>query len=155
MPRLSTPLKGPTPLPRKLHVTLRPSRSVTDLRELSQPVDPTGYAAKEMNRRAMGTKGVEYGDDSMGLDTGMLGQSGGALRAAPRKEKKSGGGQPASKRRAVQMSSGKTGGISSSLVFTPVQGIELSNPNAQAEKVRDANNKWFSNQSGFQSAAPR
>ncbi len=28
---------------------------------------------------------------------------------------------------------GNTGGISSSLVFTPVQGIELVNPNADAE----------------------
>ena len=109
--------------------------------------------AQAMNRRAFGeATSSEYGEDAMGHDTGMLGAAGGALRATTTKKQKT--NRP-TMRAAVGASSGKTGGISSSLVFTPVQGIELTNPNAQAEKVRDANNKWFSNQSGFQSAAPR
>lgn len=109
--------------------------------------------AKELNRRAMGTKGVEYGDDSMGMDTGMASA---ALRAAPRKEKKGGGAQqqPAAKRRAVQMSSGKTGGTASSLVFTPVHGLELRIDDQQ-KKIDAANTKWFASGSGFASAKPK
>lgn len=52
------------------------------------------------------------------------------------------------------MSSGQTNGLSSSLVFTPVQGLELVNPHAAAERIREANNKWFNANSGFISAAP-
>jgi U4/U6 small nuclear ribonucleoprotein PRP31 len=52
------------------------------------------------------------------------------------------------------MSSGQTNGLSSSLVFTPVQGLELVNPNAAADRVKEANNKWFNANSGFISAAP-
>jgi hypothetical protein len=33
--------------------------------------------------------------------------------------------------------------------------MELVNPNAAAERVRAANNKWFNSQSGFLSAAPK
>ena len=46
-------------------------------------------------------------------------------------------------------------GSVSSLVFTPVQGIELVNPNAAKERVTEANNTWFSNNTGFMSAAPK
>ena len=54
----------------------------------------------------------------------------------------------------ISASSGQTNGLSSSLVFTPVQGLELVNPNAAAERVKAANNKWFNANSGFMSAAP-
>lgn len=47
------------------------------------------------------------------------------------------------------------GGLQSSLVFTPVQGIELVNPQAAAERVKQANAKWFSSNSGFLSAVPK
>ena len=29
------------------------------------------------------------------------------------------------------------------MVFTPVQGLQLVNPNAQQNRVREANQKWF------------
>jgi U4/U6 small nuclear ribonucleoprotein PRP31 len=45
--------------------------------------------------------------------------------------------------------SGLTSGLSSSLAFTPVQGIELENPDAQAQKVKEANEKYFSSFSTF------
>lgn len=44
-------------------------------------------------------------------------------------------------------SSGTTNGLSSSLAFTPVQGIELVNPSLAAQRVRDANEKYFGTQS--------
>ena len=50
------------------------------------------------------------------------------------------------------MSSGATNGLASSMVFTPVQGLELVNPDAQRDRVREANQKWFSQNAGFQSA---
>ena len=46
-------------------------------------------------------------------------------------------------------------GLASSLAFTPVQGIELVNPMAMSERVKEANNKWFNMSSGFLSAAPK
>ena len=66
-------------------------------------------------------------------------------------------------------SSGQTNGLSSSLAFTPVQGtlnscrrrlvhiphvgmlvgIELMNPHAQQQKIRDANTKFFGAFGGF------
>ena len=38
-------------------------------------------------------------------------------------------------------SSGATSGLASSLAFTPVQGLELENPQAQAEKLKQLNAK--------------
>ncbi len=42
--------------------------------------------------------------------------------------------------------SGSVSGLSSSLVFTPVQGLELVNPEAvRQQKAKEANDKWFGN----------
>ena len=57
--------------------------------------------------------------------------------------------------KAVSVASGQTNGLSSSLAFTTVQGLELVNPNAAADRVKEANNKWFNAHSGFLSAAPK
>jgi U4/U6 small nuclear ribonucleoprotein PRP31 len=108
---------------------------------------------KETNRRSFADFRGEYGDDAMGSDVGMLGsKAGGKLRLPPKKE------QTTAKKAKRQMvaSSGATSGLSSSLVFTPVQGIELVAGDAQArrDKVADANTKWFSQNSGFLSARP-
>ena len=108
----------------------------------------------QMNKRAFAhTLGGEYGDDSMGLDFGLLGKEGGNLRATQKKEKQAKVSQK--RRKMIQMSSGATNGLSSSLVFTPVQGIELANPDMMQGKVDAANAKWFSESSGFQSALPQ
>ena len=95
----------------------------------------------------------EYGDSAMGNDQGMVGvKDSGKLRAPIKKQAKL-----LSKKlqKVVQQSSGQTNGLSSSLIFTPVQGIELVNPNAAAERVKEANNKWFNANSGFLSAMPK
>ena len=89
----------------------------------------------------------------MGLDFGLLGKEGGNLRATQKKEKQAKVSQK--RRKMIQMSSGATNGLSSSLVFTPVQGIELANPEMMQGKVDAANAKWFSESSGFQSALPQ
>lgn len=109
------------------------------------------------NKRAFGLdSSTEYGDDSMGLDLGLLtaAQDSQNLRIPPAKTVKKAAQQPPIKRKMVQLSSGATNGLSSSLVFTPVQGIELADPNAQQAKLKAANERWFSDTSGFQSALP-
>jgi len=119
---------------------------------------------KQANKRAFSTKVGEYGDDAMGLTLGMLDTreaSGGniknqanllsqakKMRVANTKASR----QNQNKRRAIQMSSGNSNGLASSMVFTPAQGLELVDPHAQRDKVREANAKWFSENTGFQSA---
>ena len=51
-------------------------------------------------------------------------------------------------------SSGATSGLSSSLAFTPIQGIELANPNqaAQDDRMRGGTESYFSEYSGFRSS---
>ncbi|SOS76733.1 U4/U6 small nuclear ribonucleoprotein PRP31, putative [Plasmodium sp. gorilla clade G1] len=46
-------------------------------------------------------------------------------------------------------SSGATGGLSSSLIFTPLQGIELYNPSLINAKNKQTENKYFSNTAEF------
>jgi U4/U6 small nuclear ribonucleoprotein PRP31 len=115
------------------------------------------FAMTEMrslqNKINFTTNDGEYGDSAMGVDVGMLSSKGqtGKIRAPQRKEVRAAKKQ----KKAVSMSSGQTNGLSSSLVFTPVQGLELVNPNAAADRVREANKKWFDTSSGFLSAAPK
>jgi U4/U6 small nuclear ribonucleoprotein PRP31 len=49
---------------------------------------------------------------------------------------------------------GRTSGMASSMVFMPVQGMELVNAHASKDRVREANKKWFAN-IGFHSALPK
>eukprot|EP00927_Polykrikos_kofoidii_P001924 TRINITY_DN10749_c2_g1_i1.p1 TRINITY_DN10749_c2_g1~~TRINITY_DN10749_c2_g1_i1.p1 ORF type:complete len:506 (+),score=107.84 TRINITY_DN10749_c2_g1_i1:52-1569(+) len=54
----------------------------------------------------------------------------------------------AQKRQRTAAAAGSESGLSSSLAFTPVQGIELANPSA-ARKAPDVGEKYFSNTAGF------
>jgi len=54
----------------------------------------------------------------------------------------------AQKRQRTAAAAGNESGLSSSLAFTPVQGIELANPNA-ARKAPDVGEKYFSTSAGF------
>jgi U4/U6 small nuclear ribonucleoprotein PRP31 len=54
----------------------------------------------------------------------------------------------AQKRQRTAAAAGNESGLSSSLAFTPVQGIELANPNA-TRKAPDVGEKYFSNTAGF------
>mmetsp|Transcript_12295 Transcript_12295/g.14305 ORF Transcript_12295/g.14305 Transcript_12295/m.14305 type:complete len:146 (-) Transcript_12295:88-525(-) len=119
---------------------------------------------KQANRRSFSVKTGEYGDDAMGLTLGMLENSkdnSGKIRhmagsaAVGNKRKMRQANTKASRQRARQMSAGQTNGLASSMVFTPVQGMELVNPDNMKEKVKEANRKWFSEDSGFQSALPK
>ena len=113
---------------------------------------------KQANRRAFSAESGEYGDDAMGLTLGMLDSKeggGGVIRNTIEKKKMRYANTKASRKKAVQMSSGGTSGLASSMVFTPAQGLELVNPDANRERVRQANAKFFSENAGFQSALPK
>ena len=88
------------------------------------------------------------------LGVGMLGkaQQTGKVRVSAKDQKLL---SEKNKKARTAGSSGATNGLSSSLVFTPVQGIELANPDMMQSKVDAANAKWFSESSGFQSALPQ
>ena len=66
----------------------------------------------------------------------------------------------ASRKRAAHMAAvagqakdgASTSGMASSMVFTPAQGMELVDPDANKERVREANRKWFNDNAGFQAA---
>lgn len=109
---------------------------------------------QQQNRISFSLDAGEYGDSSMGLDSGMLGRKDtGKIRVPQMKAS-----QLAKKQKKsisnISSGGGQISGLASSLSFTPVQGMELINPNAAAEKVKAANNKWFNAHSGFMSAAP-
>jgi U4/U6 small nuclear ribonucleoprotein PRP31 len=96
----------------------------------------------------------EYGDSAMGVDLGMLSSAAGSGKLRAPQEKKIANTMSKKQKKAISMSSGQTNGLSSSLVFTPVQGLELCNPQAALDKVKQANEKWFDASSGFVSAMP-
>lgn len=97
---------------------------------------------------------TEYGDSAMGMDMGMVGKGNGSkLRKVEVK-----GAMQLSKRARKALSASSSAaavvdGSASSLVFTPVQGLELVNPNAAKERIAGANSAWFSSNAGFKSAA--
>lgn len=113
---------------------------------------------KQVNTRAFSAPAGEYGDDAMGRSMGMLDtMEGGQLRKASDKRKMSQANTKASRKRDAQWnkvasSMASSNGLASSMVFTPVQGMELVDPDAHRNKVQDANRKWFSDVAGFESA---
>lgn len=152
--KLQEPSKARTnralPVPEEKKKTRRGGKRVRKLKERMAMTD----IRKQQNRMNMTVDNGEYGDSAMGFDHGTVGNSDGSgkLRAAKKVENKF----TSKKLRAVAAaSSGQTNGMSSSLVFTPVQGLELVNPNAAAERVKEANKKWFDAHSGFISALPK
>ncbi|KAJ3191803.1 hypothetical protein HK101_007402 [Irineochytrium annulatum] len=101
-------------------------------------------AWKAQNRMKFGEAEEEVisGDTVLGL--GLLGKETGKVRIQADANKKL---NVAKKHRMIGGSSGSTSGLSSSLAFTPIQGIELENPEAAAAKKEalDMSSKYFGN----------
>jgi len=113
---------------------------------------------KQVNRRVFSSSTGEYGDDAMGLTLGMLENSSSSGMKARKLHKAN---TKASRKKMAHMQHHQphtsmlppgtaSSGLASSMVFTPVQGLELINPNANKDRVREANRKWFSEDVGFQ-----
>jgi len=114
---------------------------------------------KQANTRAFSTQQGEYGDDAMGITMGLLdtADSGGAIRKISEKRKMRQANTKASRKRAMQLAqqAKNKDGLASSVVFTQSSSMELVNPDANKDRVREANRKWFNEHAGFQSALPK
>jgi len=134
-PKLPKPLPAPDDRPRKR----RGGRRVRKLKEK--------FAMTEMRKQANRMQfGIEEQKEfrSTGATLGMLGMAGGTGKLRlPVVDKGILKKQKQQQQKAYGGSSGNTSGLSSSLAFTPVQGLELSNPEAAAQRIRDANQKYF------------
>jgi U4/U6 small nuclear ribonucleoprotein PRP31 len=114
---------------------------------------------KLKNRVAFGTVAEEDildGDEMEGLGMAagtMMGASTGArLRVGVMDESKKQSRKlnvSAAMARRLKVLDQAGGGTASSLAFTPVQGLELENPETKRVKLSDANNRYFNASSGF------
>lgn len=116
---------------------------------------------KQANRMAFNQAEDEFhdGEDTIGL--GTIGKEGsGRLRAVAVQQRQKLSAKAAKKYgvagRALAggVSGIATSGLSSSLAFTPIQGIELANPEGQAalnDRMRQGTESYFSEYSGFRS----
>lgn len=124
--------------------SMKESMTVTELR-------------KAANRMNFGEAEDEaHGVDSM-MGLGTMGNNRGSVRAAVSDNRTK---AHVSKRHKAMLahttSSGiMTSGLSTSLAFTPAQGLELENPEAKSQRIRDANDKYFGNNQGFRFVAPK
>ena len=114
---------------------------------------------KQANTRAFSAQQGEYGDDAMGITMGLLdtADSGGAIRKVSEKRKMRQANINASRKRALALAqqAKNKDGLASSVVFTQSSSMELVNPDANKNRVREANRKWFTENAGFQSALPK
>lgn len=114
---------------------------------------------KQANTRAFSSQQGEYGDDAMGITMGLLdtADSGGAIRKVSEKRKVRQANTKASRKRAMTMAqqAKNKDGLASSVVFSQSTSMELVNPDANKDRVKAANRKWFSDNAGFQSALPK
>ncbi|KAJ1550301.1 U4/U6-U5 snRNP complex subunit prp31, partial [Nowakowskiella sp. JEL0078] len=102
--------------------------------------------SKQQNRMSFGVAEDEVGsmDETTGL--GLIGNQTGKIRSTVTDSRtKLGVSKNLAKRqKMISGHSTNPSGLSSSLAFTPVQGIELENPEAAKQKIKDANNRYFS-----------
>ena len=140
------------------------------MRRLKERFEETALM-KQANTRSFSAAAGEYGDDAMGVTLGLLDTEGGGVDGSIRKNA-TGEKRPmrlantkaARRQRALaarvsqqhqqqQQQQSATSGLASTVTFTPLQAMELVNPDAQRERmVRQANQKWFADNAGFQSA---
>jgi len=135
--KLGKPLAAPDDKPKK-------RRGGTRVRKIKQKYEMTDLR-KQTNRVAFGMQEQEEIGLS-GKTLGMIGRASGKVRLSAQDKgilKKN------SKKFGI---TGATSGLSSSLAFTPVQGLELTNPDAAkaaAQKIKEANEKYFGTASTF------
>ncbi|PVF99729.1 Nop domain-containing protein [Serendipita vermifera] len=105
----------------------------------------TSELAKRQNRMQFGEEEEEVGafDETRGLGMAGTGKVRAEVGKAATKAKlsKMNKNRLAMLNRASQSS--QAAGTATSLIFTPVQGFELTNPALAAQRVKAANEKWF------------
>lgn len=139
------PAKQPKPLPvpdsepkkkrggRRLR-KMKERYAITDMRKLA-------------NRMQFGVPEESSLGDGLGEGYGMLGQAGsGKLRVSVGQNKLA--AKVAKKFKERSFGGGATSGLTSSLAFTPVQGIELSNPQALANQLGSGTQSTYFSETG-------
>lgn len=139
-PKIPKPLPVPDSEPKKKRGGRRLRKmkeryAITDMRKLA-------------NRMRFGVPEESSLGDGLGEGYGMLGQAGsGKLRMSAGPSKLA--AKVAKKFKEKRYgSSGATSGLTSSLAFTPVQGIELSNPQAHAHHLGSGTQSTYFSETG-------
>lgn len=144
-------INKPLPVPDQEPKKRRGGRRLRKLKERYGMTD----VRKLQNRVNFNQAEEEFldGDEVIGL--GALGKEGsGRLRVnVSNKQSLSAKAQKKFKLKAYG-SGGGTSGLSSSLAFTPIQGIELENPNKNMDAERSGTESYFSELGGFSKVIP-
>lgn len=116
---------------------------------------------KQQNRMNFGDIEDDAYQEDLGFTTGTIGKSGMGRIRAPQVDEKTKVRISKALQKNMQKQHAYGGsttvkrqvsGTASSVAFTPLQGLEIVNPQAAEAKVNEANAKYFSNTSGFRSA---
>ncbi|XP_031402145.1 U4/U6 small nuclear ribonucleoprotein Prp31 homolog isoform X1 [Punica granatum] len=140
------PAKQPKPLPVP-DSEPKKKRGGRRLRKMKERYAVTD-ARKLANRMQFGIPEESSLGDGLGEGYGMLGQAGsGKLRVSMAQSKLAAKVAKKFKERNYG-SSGATSGLTSSLAFTPVQGIELTNPQAHANQLGSGTQSTYFSETG-------
>lgn len=152
------PPKPPKPLPAPIDVQ-RKKRGGKRVRKMKEKLGMTEFR-KAANRMTFGEIEDDAYQEDLGFSLGQIGKSGTGKVRGPQVDNKTQVKISKSLQRQLQkqqMHGGKstvrgreTSGTASSVAFTPLQGLEIINPNAAEQKVAEANAKYFSATTGFQ-----
>lgn len=150
------PVKQVKPLPAPID-SARKKRGGRRVRKMKERYGITELR-KQANRMNFGEIEQDAYQDDLGFSMGQIGKSGtGRIRAAQIDEKtKVRISKTLQKNLQKQQVYGgstsvrrQVSGTASSVAFTPLQGLEIVNPQAAEKKVNEANAKYFSNTAGF------
>uniref|UniRef100_UPI00398F6540 U4/U6 small nuclear ribonucleoprotein Prp31 isoform X2 n=1 Tax=Pristiophorus japonicus TaxID=55135 RepID=UPI00398F6540 len=151
------PVKQVKPLPAPLDGQ-RKKRGGRRYRKMKERLGLTEIR-KQANRMCFGEIEEDAYQEDLGFSLGTLGKSGsGRIRAAQANEA-SKARISKSLQRTLQKQSmvyggkstirDRSSGTASSVAFTPLQGLEIVNPQAAEKKVTESNQKYFSNMAEF------
>ncbi|KZS94095.1 Nop domain-containing protein [Sistotremastrum niveocremeum HHB9708] len=140
-----------SPRTRVDHVLTNPSFCFSFVHSHRARKAKEAYAQTELrklqNRLKFGEAEEEVGAFDQTKGMGMIGVSSGKIRAGMGEAKSRAKLSKANKLRTAALTraaqSSQTSGTATSLVFTPVQGLELVNPGLAARRVKEANERWF------------
>uniref|UniRef100_A0A3B5Z4L9 Nop domain-containing protein n=1 Tax=Triticum aestivum TaxID=4565 RepID=A0A3B5Z4L9_WHEAT len=137
-------LPKPLPVPDSEPKKKRGGRRLRKMKERYAVTDMMKLA----NRMQFGIPEESSLGDGLGEGYGMLGQAGsGKLRVSAAQNKLAAKVAKKFKERSYG-SGGATSGLTSSLAFTPVQGIELSNPHAQGNLLGSGTQSTYFSETG-------
>lgn len=151
------PPKANKPLPAPVDAN-RKRRGGRRVRKMKAKLGMTDMR-KAANRMTFAEIEQDAYQDDLGFSLGQIGKSGTGRIRGPQVDNKTQVKLSKSLQRQLQkqqqhggrstVSGRGTSGTASSVAFTPLQGLEIVNPQA-AIKVGEANNKYFSTTTGFQ-----